>query len=112
MKAEDILVLDVRRLCSFTDVIVMCTGTSRLHLRAIADAIEQNMNQRGISPLAIEGLNTTGWVVIDYGDVVAHIFTDESRRYYNLERLWGDGRPVQWRRKDARRSVESQKKLH
>ena len=96
MKVEDIVVLDVKRLCSFTDVIVLCTGSSRVHLRAIVAEVEKQMRQSDIRPFAIEGLNTTGWVVLDYGDVVAHVFTDESRCYYNLERLWGDGQPVEW----------------
>jgi ribosome-associated protein len=59
-------------------------------------ALDTRMKQRGNRPLAIEGLQGTGWVLLDYGDVVAHVFTDESRCYYNLERLWGDGKPVAW----------------
>ena len=58
--------------------------------------VEKRMKERSIRPLAVEGLQTTGWVVLDYGDVVAHMFTDESRSYYNLERLWGDGKVVDW----------------
>ncbi|MCX8035860.1 MAG: ribosome silencing factor [Candidatus Sumerlaeia bacterium] len=109
MKATDIVVLDVKRICSFTDVIVLCTGTSRIHLRAVAHKVEETLRQRGIRPLSVEGVNDTGWAVLDYGDVVAHIFTDESRRYYNLERLWGDGKPVEWRRAKrpaARKKIE------
>ena len=104
MKAEEIVVLDVKRLCSFTDVLILCTGTSRVHLRAIVDRVEQRLRERDIRPLAVEGLEGTGWVILDYGDVVAHAFIEESRRYYNLERLWGDGKPVEWRPKSPRRS--------
>jgi ribosome-associated protein len=104
MKAGEIVVLDVKRLCSFTDVLVLCTGTSRIHLRAIADRVEERLRERGIRPLAVEGIQGTGWVVLDYGDVVVHVFTDESRRYYNLERLWGDGKIVEWRPKSSRPS--------
>ena len=99
MKAEDVVVLDVKRICTFTDAIVLCTGSSRVHLRAIVSEVEKRMRRRDIRPLATEGLNTTGWVVLDYGEVVAHVFTDESRRYYNLERLWGDGQLVEWQSK-------------
>jgi len=102
MKAEDILILDVKRICSFTDMLVLCTGSSRTHLGAIVGAVEDRMRERGVRPLSVEGLNTTGWVVLDYGDVVAHVFTEDSRRYYNLERLWGDGLPVEWRTYAAR----------
>jgi len=103
MKAEDIVALDVKRFCTFTDVIILCTGTARTHLRAIANKIEERMAERDIRPIAIEGLGTTEWVVLDYGDVVAHVFSDESRRYYNLERLWGDGQPIDWRPRSPHR---------
>ena len=99
MKAEDIAVLDVTPFCTFTDVILLCTGSSRNHLRAIAEAVQERMKERDVRPLAVEGLQTTGWNVIDYGDVVVHVFLHEARLYYSLERLWGDGRPVEWRRK-------------
>jgi ribosome-associated protein len=102
MKAEDIVALDVKRFCSFTDVIVICTGSARTHLRAIAAKVEERMGERSIRPMAIEGLSDTDWIVLDYGDVVAHIFSDDSRRYYNLERLWGDGQPVDWRPRSPR----------
>jgi ribosome-associated protein len=102
MKAEDIVALDVKRFCTFTDVIVLCTGSARTHLRAIAAKIVERMGERDFRPLAIEGLGATDWVVMDYGDVVAHIFTDESRRYYNLERLWGDGQKIDWRPRSPR----------
>jgi len=97
MKATDITALDVSRICSFTDVIVLCTGSARTHLQAIVDEVERRMCEHGVRPLAVEG-RSTGWVILDYADVVAHVFTEESRRYYNLERLWADGKVVQWRR--------------
>jgi len=100
MKAADIQVLDVKKLCSFTDVFVFLTGTSRIHLRAVASRIRDVLRERGLRPLAIDGLEDTGWIVLDYGDVVAHLFIHEARRYYNLERLWGDGKAVEWERKE------------
>jgi len=102
MKAENIVVLDVKRLCSFTDMIVLCTGSVRVHLKAITAKIEDQMGKRDIRPLAVEGFHATDWIILDYGDVVAHVFTRESRRYYNLERLWGDGQPVEWRPRTSR----------
>jgi len=111
MKGVDVVVLDLKRICSFTDVIVLCTGTSRIHLRAIVARLEDQLSRRGIRPLGIEGLNDTGWVVLDYGDVVAHVFTEESRCYYNLERLWGDGKPVEWQAKKPRLSRAKEKRV-
>jgi ribosome-associated protein len=99
MKAEDIVVIDVKKICTFADVFVFLTGASRVHLNAIAAQIMERLRDRQMRPLAVDGLNETGWVVLDYGDVVAHLFLDEPRRHYNLERLWGDGRPVEWQRK-------------
>lgn len=99
MKAEDIVVLDVTPFCTFTDMIVLCTGGSRNHLRAIVKKVEGGMKEREIRPLFVEGIATTGWNVLDYGDAVVHIFVEESRRYYNLERLWADGRTVDWQLK-------------
>jgi ribosome-associated protein len=101
MKAEDIVVVDVKKICSFTDVFVFVTGTSRVHLKALAAEILKRLREREMRPLAIDGLNETGWVVLDYGDVVAHLFVNEARRHYNLERLWGDGKPVDWKPKKA-----------
>jgi ribosome-associated protein len=107
MKATNIVVLDIERISNFADMIVLCTGSSRVHLRAIVREVEKRMRERDIRPLAVEGLNGTGWVVLDYGDVVAHVFTDESRTYYNLERLWADAHPVRWQ---AKSSVRKRKK--
>jgi ribosome-associated protein len=101
MKAQDILVLDVRRFCSFADILVICSGTSRIQLKAIAAAVEDRLSGRGLAPLFSEGRDGTGWVILDYGDVVAHIMIDEARRHYNLERLWGDGQVVEWRANPA-----------
>lgn len=62
-------------------------------------AVKDRMKKDGVSPMYVEGFNGTGWIVLDYGDVVAHFFTEESRRYYSLERLWADGSRVEWRPK-------------
>ena len=91
-KAEDILLLDLQNIASFTDYFVLCTGTSDRMLDALAEAtlesVRRQHRKRGIR----EGEARDGWVVVDYGDVVVHLFSPEQRRYYDLEELWNDGR--------------------
>jgi ribosome-associated protein len=91
-KAEDILLLDIRDIASFTDYFVVCTGTSDRMLDAMADAtldsVRKQHRKRGVR----EGEARDGWVLVDYGDVVVHLFSPEQRRYYDLEELWKDGK--------------------
>jgi len=82
--------LDVREATSFADVFVLLTGTSDRHVRAIADAIEESMRERGEKPLGVEGLEQGRWVLLDYNDVIAHVFQGEVREHYDLERVWSD----------------------
>ena len=91
-KAEDILLLDIQNIASFTDYFVLCTGTSDRMLDALAEAtleaVPKQQRKRGIR----EGEARDGWVVVDHGDVVVHLFSPAQRRYYDLEELWKDGR--------------------
>ena len=87
-KAEDIVVLEVGPLSSVADHFLICSGASDRQVRAIADAIEEELTQNGEKPLAMEGYHKGTWVLIDCADVVVHVFDDETRRFYNLERLW------------------------
>jgi ribosome-associated protein len=87
-KAEDIVVLDVHPLSSIADHFLICNGASDRQVRAIADAIEEELVQRGEKPLAVEGYQTGTWILIDCADLVIHIFDEETRRFYDLERLW------------------------
>ena len=89
-KAIDLVILDLRKLAGFTDFFVICTGTSDRHVLAIADAIEEEMTKKRIRMLSEEGYRLGHWVVLDYGDVVAHIFHPTEREHYKLERLWHD----------------------
>ncbi len=97
-KGRDILVLDVRKLTPLVDFFVIATGTSRRQLHTIADEVDRIMNSHGEEKLGIEGYGGSGWVLLDYGDIVIHIFDDETRRYYDLENLWGDAPRVEWDR--------------
>lgn len=89
-KAQEIVVLGVTELTTLCDYFVICSGTSTLQVRAIADGIEERLGQAGVALRHKEGYNEGRWVLLDFGDLVVHIFITEDRRYYNIERLWGD----------------------
>ena len=87
-KAEDIVVLDVQQLSSVADHFLICSGASDRQVRAIADAIAEDLAQHGEKPLAMEGYQKGTWVLIDCADLIVHVFDDDTRRFYGLERLW------------------------
>jgi ribosome-associated protein len=87
-KAEDIVALDVEQLSSVADYFLICSGTSDRQVRAIADAIAEELAQHGEKPLAMEGYQKGTWVLIDCADLIVHVFDDDTRRFYGLERLW------------------------
>jgi ribosome-associated protein len=87
-KANDIVVLDVHPLSSVTDRFLICNGASDRQIKAIVDAITEELTKRGEKPLAIEGYQQGTWVLIDCADLILHIFDEDTRQFYNLERLW------------------------
>jgi ribosome-associated protein len=89
-KAEDLVVLDVRGLASFTDYFVIMNGRSTRHVQGLAEAIESELSAKRISSRHSEGLREGLWVLLDFGDVVVHVFYHETRRFYDLEGLWHD----------------------
>lgn len=95
-KAENIVILDLRELSNITDYFVILTGTSSIHLRALGDKIEEALKAERIKPGQIDGQRGTGWVVIDYGNVIVHAMTTEARELFELERLWGDAPRTDW----------------
>ncbi|MDA0746570.1 MAG: ribosome silencing factor [bacterium] len=90
LKADDILLLDLREVADFTDYFLLCTGNSDPHVKAIADAVQEGMKAAGQRPWHVEGLNNRRWVAFDFVDFVVHIFQGDARSFYGLERLWGD----------------------
>jgi len=98
-KAEDILVLDLRDLTSFTDCFVVVTGNSSRQNEAIYESVQQELKQRGSRPLGVEGRDTAEWILIDYGSFVVHIFSKRAREFYSLEKLWGDAPKVAYAEK-------------
>ncbi len=88
-KAHDVVVMDLRKLSSVADFFVICSGDSDVQVRAIADAVEEGLELRGVSPWHREA-GSMNWFVLDYVDVVLHVFHKNTRSYYSLEKLWGD----------------------
>ncbi len=94
-KAENILVMDVRKLSSVTDYFVIASGTSQPHLRAIVEEISSRLrDEYDLRPTRMDGGTTGSWVVLDYFDVIVHVMHAETRAHYDLEGLWGDAKPV------------------
>ena len=89
-RAGDLVVLDVQRVSSVTDYFLICSGKSTTHLKTITDAIRGELKGEGVQLRHAEGVAESGWVLLDYGDVLMHVFLEETRAYYALERLWGD----------------------
>jgi ribosome-associated protein len=92
IKGKDIRILDVRGKTSVTDVIVIASGTSTRQVKSLADNVVEKVKEKGLMPLGVEG-DDSGWVLVDLGEVVVHVMTQEVRDYYNLERLWGEDTP-------------------
>jgi ribosome-associated protein len=89
-KADDVVGLDVRKISSFADTFIIATGTSDRHVRSVTDSIAAALKDHGDPPMGIEGSEEGRWVLIDCGDTIVHIFQQEIRDHYDLERLWSD----------------------
>ncbi|MBD3348858.1 MAG: ribosome silencing factor [Candidatus Eisenbacteria bacterium] len=91
-KAENVISLDLRGLTSTCDFFLICSGTSDVHVKAIVDAIVEGMKEAGERPWHVEGYEARKWALVDYVNVVVHVFDTQTRDYYELERLWGDAK--------------------
>lgn len=89
-KAEDTIILELKGITTIADYFVICTGENTTQVRAIADNVRTELKESGIIPLSVEGLKHAHWILIDYGDFIVHTFLDETRAYYELEKLWLD----------------------
>ncbi len=95
-KASEVVLLDLRRAGGFTDFFVICSGRNGRQVKAIADAVEEQMRtQHGLKPSHVEGYGRAEWVLLDYFDVVVHVFHPDTREFYGLERLWGSAERVE-----------------
>lgn len=93
-RAEDIQLIGIKDLTIVADYFVIANGTSNTQTKALADEVEFKMKELGVEPLRVEGYQGATWIILDYGDIVVHVFYKETRSYYNLERLWSDGEQV------------------
>ncbi len=94
-KAEDVTVIDLAGKTSISDYMIIASGRSNRHVAAIAEHLVERLKKRGLTPLSVEGLAQADWVLIDAGDVIAHIFRPEVRSFYNLEKMWSVPLPEQ-----------------
>ena len=93
-KAQDVLILDLREVSAVADYFVICSGTSDVQVKAIADAVIEGLKEEGVKAWHTEGFAARRWILIDFVDVVVHDFHVKSREYYMLEKLWGDAKRV------------------
>ncbi len=93
-KAISLKVLHLEKVTDFTDYFLLCSGTSERQVQAIADSVLERLREAKVRPLHMEGYNRGQWVLLDYGDFVVHVFQEEQRKFYALERLWGDAPDV------------------
>lgn len=93
-KGLGIQVIGIRDISILADYFVIATGTSSTHVKALADEVEFALKQMGVTPDHIEGHNNNNWILLDYGNVIVHVFSGETREFYELERLWKDGEQV------------------
>jgi ribosome-associated protein len=96
MKALDVTVLDVRALSSFADHFIICSGSSHRQVTAIAEFVQKELKQLGVRASGIEGLREGHWILMDYGDVIIHVFYDPVRAFYDLEGLWGEAKRLSY----------------
>ena len=89
-KAFDVIVLDLRKAAGFTDFFIICSGGNTRQIHAIADGIVEALGEEGVKPAHVEGYDRSEWILLDYFDFVVHVFAQETRMFYDLERLWGN----------------------
>jgi len=96
-RGEDIVVLNLTGLSDFCDFFVICSGMSPRHIKGMAKDVEKNFRQAGLTEISSVGWDEPTWILLDFGGVIMHFFMPETRRYYDLGMLWGDGKKVTWR---------------
>ena len=97
MKGEEITILDLRKLTPITNYFVLCTGASERQLKAIGSRIQRDLKERGVRKLGAQGDSASGWILVNYFNVVVHVFSRTAHGFYDLEMLWGDPPKVEWK---------------
>lgn len=102
LKAQDVQVMDVRGMTSITDVMIVASGTSDRHVKALADSVVEAVKKHGVEPIGVEGEGSREWVLVDLGDVIVHVMHPQTRAFYNLEKLWtvGEEKRLAFRKAD------------
>jgi len=90
-KARDVNIIDIENITILADYFVICNGTSGIHIKTLADELDLKLKEKGANLHHVEGYESARWILMDYGNVIVHIFHEEERKFYNLERLWSDG---------------------
>lgn len=98
-KAENISVIKIDAISSLADYFVIATGRGSTHVRSLSDELEEKLKEQGVTPARIEGYRSDSWILLDYTEVVVHVFTQEARDFYDLDRLWTDGIKAEWQEK-------------
>lgn len=93
-KAEDIKIINIEEVSVLADYFIIASGTNRNQVQAMADNVEEVLGKAGAVPKQIEGYQTANWILLDYSDVIVHVFDEENRLFYDLERIWRDGKAV------------------
>jgi len=93
-KAVDIRVLDISTVTTMADYFVICQGNSPAQMKAISEEIEEKLSEEGVNPIGREGMSTSYWILMDYSDVIVHVFSNESKGFYSIENLWADASEV------------------
>ena len=93
-KGEDVRVIEITEIASFADYFIIADGNNPSQISALVDNVEEQLSKAGYEPKRIEGVRNSNWVLMDYGDIILHVFSKEDRLFYDLERIWKDGREV------------------
>lgn len=93
-KAEDISIIDISEVSVLADYFLISSGSNRSQIQALTDSVEEKLGRAGYHPKQIEGYDTANWILMDYGDIIVHVFDRENRLFYDLERIWRDGKRI------------------
>lgn len=93
-KGEDVRVIQITEIASFADYFIIADGNNPSQITALVDNVEEQMSKAGFEPKRIEGVRNSNWVLMDYGDIIVHVFSKEDRLFYDLERIWKDGKEL------------------
>ena len=93
-KGEDITIIDIADISTIADYFMIVNGNNPSHVSALNDAVQEKLGRAGYEPKRVEGIGQTGWILMDYGDLIIHVFSKDDRLFYDLERIWRDGKQV------------------